>query len=174
MKLAMALLVACICSMFIPVAHADGAPERFTVDTTFEVVPFDPSLPSGVETFMASYVLESVAPDEFATIGPVTYSSSGPLAPFVEDGFGSLNFTDATGAQIQIQYESIVNSWFVNLTLGTNYTEGFQMNGVPAGQPVPEPGTWALLLAGIALIGSAVILKFLHLRQPHTIAPSLD
>ena len=151
MKLGMALLAACICSMFVPVAHADGAPERFTVDTTFEVVPFDPSLPSGVETFMASYVVESVAPDEFVLVGSVTCSSSGPLAPFDCAG-GGLNFTDASGAQIQIQYESIVNSWFVDLTLGTGYTEGFQMNGVPAGQPVPEPGTWALLLSGIGLV----------------------
>ena len=176
MKIAMAVLAVL---MFISTAHADSTTSIWNVTGTAtipgngscggcsETINFsvDIEFPTPLDTLSLSYIPF----DPFTIPGTLNITSSGPLSPFTGAGFSSidssLGFGNAAGDGISFflfgegdgdafLYDCIeavcgTDFAFTDADYGYMGSANFTETLVTA----PEPATWAMLLAGIALLG---------------------
>jgi PEP-CTERM motif len=176
MKIAMAVLAVL---MFISTAHADSTTSIWNVTGTAtipgngscggcsETINFsvDIEFPTPLDTLSLSYIPF----DPFTIPGTLNITSSGPLSPFTVSGFSSidstLNFGNGERDDIAIFLfaEGDGDAVLFNCpeaVCGTDFafTDDFygylgSANFTETLVTAPEPATWAMLLAGIALVG---------------------
>ncbi len=113
---------------------------------SWEVLAAEVLLGFPAGTVSGSWVFADIGPDGNSLLGSLTGSvaaisptlAKGEVQFTVEDGTGI--FSGATGTGVATVYFDLLSG---------NYTEAGAFNVVV----VPEPSTWALLLAGTALVG---------------------
>jgi len=174
MKLAMALLAACICSMFVPTAHADGAPVDAPAGVTItgENIILGPNgEPNETLNFVISSTTDTMSLTGSGQYGLNCYSWAACMAEGAYFQIGIFDYSLEIGGPIVAQwpdpgtYPAVVvalncgldtpcslSEALYGFVLGNDYPGAGEVviTDTPA-QGVPEPGTWALLLAGIAI-----------------------
>jgi hypothetical protein len=172
MKIAMAVLAVLI---FISTAHADSTTSIWNVTGTV-TIPGNASCGGCSETIDFSLDMEFPTPldtlsfsyspfDPFVIPGTVNVTSSGPLSPFTGAGFSTIDSSIGFGDGISFFLfgEGEGDAFLYDCSeavCGTDFafTDAFygylgSANYTETLVTAPEPSTWAMLLAGIALVG---------------------
>lgn len=122
---------------------------------TFDLAPLLPVTPADLQSATFNFDVLSVWTEGRDDIG--TFSAGGTVSHGGGTGWKSFDITD--------NLRGVLGSGVTSVTYTLNYTgySGFTFGSAEGGLPaylqvtaVPEPGTWAMMLAGVGLMGATL------------------